>query len=100
VDGVMSVLVRYTTKPEDLPKAIAFTVNAIAEITAKYYHTLFRIISLLKLISKIQDACPRLSSRFRVRHRGAIAEGKLPVYQGYLFAVNLACPDFLPSFMK
>jgi hypothetical protein len=40
---------------------IACTVQAISEIAGKSVSTLFRTISLLKLVPKIQDACPRVS---------------------------------------
>jgi len=78
VAGVMSELVNYNRRPEDVSEEIAFTVNAIIEISAKSYPTLFRTISLLKLSPEIQ---------------AAIQSGNLPVSQGYLFASNLDCPD-------
>ena len=83
LDGVMSDLVSYTRRPESLPEEIAFTVKAISEISGKSYPTLFRTISLLKLVPKIQEA---------------ISAGKLPVSQGYLFAANLGSPDFFTIF--
>ncbi|MCX5812240.1 MAG: ParB/RepB/Spo0J family partition protein [Proteobacteria bacterium] len=49
LDGVMSELVMYNRRLEDLPEQFAFTVNAIIEISGKSYPTLFRTISLLKL---------------------------------------------------
>ena len=78
VDGVMSDLVMYNRRPEDVSEEIAFTVNAIIEISGKSYPTLFRTISLLKNPLEIQTA---------------IQQGSLPVSQGYLFAANLECPD-------
>jgi hypothetical protein len=58
----------------------AFNVNAILRISAKAYKSLFRTMSLLKLVSKIQEV---------------IANGKLPVSQSYLFD---ASPDFFNIF--
>ncbi|MCX5813785.1 MAG: ParB/RepB/Spo0J family partition protein [Proteobacteria bacterium] len=78
VDGVMSELVMYNRRPEDLPEEIAITVIAISEISGKSIMTLHRTISLLKLSSEIQVE---------------IRSGNLPVSQGYLFAANLDCPD-------
>ncbi len=83
MDEVLSDLVSYTRRPESLPEEIAFTVKAISEISGKSYPTLFRTISLLKLVPKIQEA---------------ISSGKLPVSQGYLFAANLGSPDFFTIF--
>jgi hypothetical protein len=83
LDGVMSTLVSYSRRPEDLPEEIALTVRAIIKISAKSIQTLHRIISLLKLVPKIQ---------------GAILSGKLPLSQGYLFAANLGSPDFFTIF--
>ncbi|MCX5806559.1 MAG: hypothetical protein NT010_10915, partial [Proteobacteria bacterium] len=79
----MSELVNIQRRPEDVSKEIAFTVNAISQISVKSYPTLFRTISLLKLVPKIQDV---------------IFSGKLPVSQGYLFAANLGSPDFFTIF--
>jgi hypothetical protein len=79
----MSDLVGYDRRPEDLPKEFADTVSAIAKISAKSTRTVLRTISLLKLVSKIQDV---------------IADGTLPVSQGYLFAANLGSPDFFTIF--
>ncbi|MCX5812457.1 MAG: hypothetical protein NT178_07915 [Proteobacteria bacterium] len=78
VDGVMSDLVSYNRRPEDLPEEIVFTVKAISEISGKSYPTLFRTISLLNLSPEIQTS---------------ISSGNLTVSQGYLFAANLDCPD-------
>ncbi|MCX5806087.1 MAG: hypothetical protein NT010_08480 [Proteobacteria bacterium] len=55
LDGVMSILVDIQLRPEKLSSEITFTVNVISEISGKSYPTLFRTISLLKLVSKIQD---------------------------------------------
>ncbi|MCX5814668.1 MAG: ParB/RepB/Spo0J family partition protein [Proteobacteria bacterium] len=78
LDGVMSELVSYDRRPEDLSKEIADTVSAIAKISAKSTRTLLRTLSLLKLSPEIQVA---------------IRAGNLPVSQGYIFAANLDCPD-------
>ena len=43
-------------KPEDVSEEIAFTVNAIIEISGKAYTTPFSTISLLKLPDEIQAA--------------------------------------------
>ena len=83
VDGVMSELVSYKRRPEDLSDQVAPTVGAIAEITGKSISTLFNMISLLKLSDEIQ---------------AAIQQGNLPVSQGYLFAANLECPDRMNIF--
>jgi len=83
LDGVMSTLVSYNRRPEDLPEEIALTVRAIIEISAKSIQTMHRTISLLKLVPKIQEA---------------IVDGKLPVSHGYLFAANLGNPDFFTIF--
>jgi hypothetical protein len=56
----MSELVRYEMKPERLAKEIVDTVSTISEISAKSIRTVLRTISLLKLVPKIQDACPRV----------------------------------------
>ncbi|MCX5814564.1 MAG: ParB/RepB/Spo0J family partition protein [Proteobacteria bacterium] len=56
VDGVMSEFVSYDRRPEDLPKEIADTLSAIAEICGKSTRTLLRTISLLKLSDEIQAA--------------------------------------------
>ena len=78
VDGVMSVLVSYDRRPEDLSKEIAETVSAIVEIVGKTTRTVFNGLSLLKTPDEIQ---------------AVIQQGNLPVSQGYLFAANLDCPD-------
>ena len=82
VDGVMSVLVSYKRRPEDLSDQVAPTVGAIIEITGKSITTLYNGISLLKLSPEIQ---------------AVIRAGNLPVSQGYLFASNLECPDLRGS---
>ena len=83
VDGVMSELVSYNRRPEDLPEEIAVTVTAIVEISGKSIKTLFNGLSLLKLPDEIQ---------------AAIQQGNLPISQGYLFAANLDCPDLMQIF--
>jgi hypothetical protein len=83
VDGVMSELVNYDRRPEDLSGEIADTLSAIAEISGKSIRTLSRTISLLKLSPEIQ---------------AEIRLGNLPVSQGYLFAANLDCPDLMTIF--
>ena len=78
VDGVMSDLVAYKRRPEDLPDQIAPTFGAIIEITGKSITTLYNGLSLLKLPPGIQ---------------AEIRSENLPVSQGYLFASNLDCSD-------
>ncbi|MCX5809023.1 MAG: ParB/RepB/Spo0J family partition protein, partial [Proteobacteria bacterium] len=56
MDGVMSELVSYNRRPEDLPEEIAVTVTAIVEISGKSIKTLFNGLSLLKLSDEIQTA--------------------------------------------
>jgi len=82
VDGVMSELVNYDKKPEDLSKEIAETVSAIVVIVVKTTRTVFNGLSILKTPDEIQ---------------AAIQQGNLPVSQGYLFAANLDCPDLRSS---
>ena len=82
MDGVMSDLVSYNRRPEDLPEEIALNVRAIIEIAGKSIQTLHRTISLLKL-------SPEIQAEVRV--------GNLPVSQGYLFASNLDCPDLMKA---
>jgi hypothetical protein len=92
LDEVISELISYNRRQKDVSEAFAFTVNAILQISGKSYPTLFRTISLLKLVSKIQDVIvSSLSSLNR-------ASGTLPVSQGYLFAANLGSPDFFTIF--
>jgi len=83
VGGVMSELVSYNRRPEDLSQEIATTVVATAKIAVKSITTLFNMISLLKLSPEIQ---------------AEIRSGNLPVSQGYLFAANLECPDLKKIF--
>jgi ParB family transcriptional regulator, chromosome partitioning protein len=83
VGGVMSEFVNCKLKPDDPSNQLTPTVGVIIEITGKSITTLFNVISLLKLVPKIQDA---------------ISNGTLPVSQGYLFAANLASPDFFVIF--
>jgi ParB family chromosome partitioning protein len=83
VAGVMSELVMYNRRPEDLPKEFASNVDAIMKISGKAYTSLFRTISLLKLSPEIQEA---------------IQTGNLPLTQGYLFAANLECPELMKIF--
>ena len=71
VDGVMSVLVSYNRRPEDVSEEIAETVSAIVVIVGKTTRTVFNGLSLLKTPDEIQ---------------AAIQQGNLPVSQGYLFA--------------
>lgn len=78
VNGVMSDLVDYKLRPENLADQITPTVGVILEITGKSITTLYNELSLLKLSATIQEA---------------ICDEKLPVSQGYLFAANLDCPD-------
>jgi hypothetical protein len=75
----MSDLVQYKLKRETLSDKMVSTVDTIFKISGKAYTSLFRTGSLLKLVPKIQ---------------GVISTGKLPLSQGYLFAANLANPDF------
>ena len=83
LEGVMSELVEIQLRPENLSDEFTCTVHVIAQISAKSYSTLFRIISLLKLSPEIQTA---------------ISVGNLSVSQGYLFAANLECPDIMQIF--
>ena len=83
VDGVMAEFVNIMRRPDSVSEEIAFTVNAIAQISVKSYPTLFRTLSLLKLSPEIQ---------------AEIRAGNLPVSQGYLFAANLECPDRMNIF--
>ena len=83
VDGVMSELMNYDRRPEDVSKEFAATVAATIEISGKSTRTLHRAMSLLKLSPEIQSA---------------IQAGNLPVSQGYLFAANLDCPDLMKIF--
>jgi ParB/RepB/Spo0J family partition protein len=53
LDGVMSILVSYKRRPEDLTEEVAPTVGAIIQTSAKSINTLYNTISPLKLIPKI-----------------------------------------------
>jgi len=44
-----------------LSEATVETVSTVAQIVGKITRTLYNTISLLKLVSKIQGACPRVS---------------------------------------
>jgi hypothetical protein len=78
LDGVMSELVNYNRSPECVSEDFSANVAEKSEISVKSIRTLHRTISLLKLVSKIQDV---------------IFSGKLPVSQGYLFAADLGSPE-------
>ena len=78
VDGLMSDMVKYEMRPDDLPPEFADTVSATSGICAKSTRTMLRTLSLLKLPDPI---------------RPAVSDGSLPVSQGYIFAANLDCPD-------
>ena len=82
VQGVMSGLIRFKLKPDDLSDELVPTVGTNLEITGKSITTLFNMVSLLKLSDEIQ---------------AAIRAGNLPVSQGHLFAANLECPDLRNS---
>ncbi len=83
LDGVMSELINYDLKPNSVSAEMTDTLSVISKISGKSTRTMFRTISLLKLVPKIQDA---------------ISSGKLPVSQGYIFAANLGSPDFFAIF--
>jgi ParB/RepB/Spo0J family partition protein len=83
LDGAMAELVNITRTPKNAPEEVSCTVQEIEKIAGKSISTMFRTISLLKLVPKIQDA---------------IIAGTLPVSQGYLFAANLGSPDFFTIF--
>jgi ParB-like chromosome segregation protein Spo0J len=83
LDGVMTDLVVYLRRPEDLPQEIRATVAQIFEISGKSIRTLYNGLSLLKLAPPVQEA---------------ILEEKLPLSQGYLFAANRGSPDFFTIF--
>jgi len=78
----MSGLVSYKLKPDDPSNLLTPTVGVIFKITGKSITTLFNTISLLKLSPEIQTV---------------IRTGNLPVYQGYIFAANLDCPDHMKA---
>jgi ParB family transcriptional regulator, chromosome partitioning protein len=83
VDGVMSALVWYDRKQDDLPQDVVDTLSTTAVISGKSTRTLSRTLSLLKLPDPIQ---------------AALSDESLPVSQGYLFAANLDCPDVAKIF--
>ncbi|MBA4419428.1 MAG: hypothetical protein C0392_16220 [Syntrophus sp. (in: bacteria)] len=83
LDGVMSELVNYDRGSQYAAEEFSATVAEIIKISGKSTRTLHRTISLLKLVPKIQDV---------------IADGTLPVSQGYIFASNLGSPDFFTIF--
>jgi len=83
LDEVMSDLVNYDRSSKYITEGFSATVAEILKISAKSTKTLFNTLSLLKLVPKIQDV---------------ISAGKLPVSQGYLFAANLANPNFFTIF--
>jgi len=82
-DSLMAELVNYDRSPSYVSEDVSETVSEISEIVGKSTRTLLNVISLLKLVPKIQDV---------------IAAGILPVSQGYLFAANLGSPDFFNVF--
>ncbi|MCX5814332.1 MAG: hypothetical protein NT178_17580 [Proteobacteria bacterium] len=51
MDSLVSELVSYDRRPEDLSKAISDTLSAIAQISGKSIKTMFYGLSLLKLPS-------------------------------------------------
>jgi ParB/RepB/Spo0J family partition protein len=83
LDGAMAELVNITRTPKNAPEEVSCTVQEIEKIAGKSISTMFRTISLLKLVPKIQEV---------------IIAGTLPVSQGYLFAANLGSPDFFTIF--
>jgi ParB family transcriptional regulator, chromosome partitioning protein len=60
IDGVMSELVNYDLKPNYVSKEFSETVSEILKIVVKSTRTVLNVISLLKLVPKIQEACPRV----------------------------------------
>ena len=83
VDGVMSELMWYMRKPEDVSGEVVATFATTLDIVGKSIKTLYNVISLLKNPPEIQTA---------------IRAGNLSVSQGYLFAANLDCPDLMKIF--
>ncbi|MCX5806180.1 MAG: ParB/RepB/Spo0J family partition protein [Proteobacteria bacterium] len=83
VEGVMNELMSYNRRPDSVSEEIAATFAAILEISGKSIRTLFNGLSLLKLPPDIQ---------------AEIRSGNPPLSQGYLFAANLDCPDFMEIF--
>jgi hypothetical protein len=51
----MSELVRFDRRHDDMPEELVETVSTNSEIVGKTIRTLYNIISLLKLVPKIQD---------------------------------------------
>jgi hypothetical protein len=79
----MSELVNYDRGSQYTTEGFSATVAEILKISAKSTKTVYNTTSLLKLVPKIQDV---------------IADGTLPVSQGYIFASNLGSPDFFTIF--
>jgi hypothetical protein len=68
---LMADLVKYNMRPEDLSKEIVFTLNTVAQISAKSIQTLHRTILILKLFDEIQMAIvPPLSGLNRTEGAG------------------------------
>jgi hypothetical protein len=69
VDGVMSELVSYEMRPEDLSKEIAATVAAILEIVGKSIRPLSRMLSIFlkgfgqKILSLAETQSPQRGLR-------------------------------------
>jgi hypothetical protein len=61
--GVISELVRYDRRPEDLPKEFAETVSTIVKIVGKSTKTLYSTLSLLKLVPEIQEESNNMSEK-------------------------------------
>jgi hypothetical protein len=80
VQGVMSALMCYKLKPDDLSDELVPTVGTKLETSGKSITTLFNMILLLKLFPEIQ---------------AEIRSGNLPASQGYLFILLLA-PRYIP----
>jgi hypothetical protein len=85
LDGVISDLVSYNRSPKYVSESFSSTVEEKLKIVRKSITTLFNVISLLKLVPKIQDV---------------IFSGKLPVSQGYSLPLTLEVLTFLPYLMK
>ncbi|MCX5811438.1 MAG: ParB/RepB/Spo0J family partition protein [Proteobacteria bacterium] len=83
LDGVINELMNYNLKPEKVSETMTETVSVISKIAGKSTRTMLNVISLLKLVPKIQEV---------------ISNGTLPVSQGYLFAANIGSPDFFTIF--
>jgi hypothetical protein len=63
VDGVMKELVNYIRSPKYVSEDFSATVAETLKISVKSTRTLLNILSLLKLVPKIQEACPRVLAR-------------------------------------